>query len=179
MLSLEFLLDLAEKVSEALKGLEERSLTTLCDLADGGQGEEVSVPHILAGIAVEEGRRRSFMEALFEMMERKGADFADVASRVGWTLDDLNGLRTDERYCPTKEAAVAFGLALELDREEADRLLASAGYAFLPDEVYDMIVLYCMERQVFGLPDINEALKCFNLKTIAPKPARGKVPEAP
>ena len=145
MLSSEFLVELAEKVYGTLSSLE----GTLRPL----QGEEgatfstgggISAPHVLAGLSSEEGPC-FFVKTLTELMEERGVGDAEVSSRVGWTPED-----------------------------EMLRLLASAGYALSEDEVYDIVLLHCLDKGVFGLEDVNEALECFNLKPIVLRPWRGR-----
>lgn len=174
MLSSEFLVELAEKVYGTLSSLE----GTLRPL----RGEEgamlppgggISVPHVLAGFSSEDGPC-FFVKTLTELMEERGIGDAEVSSKMGWTPEDMAALRADGQCCPAKELVFAFGLALELKRDEMQRLLASAGYALSEDEVYDIVLLHCMEKGVFGLEDVNEALECFNLKPIVLRPWRGR-----
>ena len=179
MLSSEFLVDLAEKVYGTLSSLE-GTLRPLrgeegATLSTGGG---ISVPHVLAGLSSEDGPC-FFVKTLTGLMEEKGIGDAEVSSKVGWTLEDMAALRADGQCCPVKELVFAFGLALELKRDEMQRLLASAGYALSEDEVYDIVLLHCMESGVFALEDVNEALKCFNLKPIVLRPWRGRPAEGP
>ena len=97
-----------------------------------------------------------------------------MSSKMGWTPEDMAALRADGQCCPVKDQVFAFGLALELKRDEMQRLLTSAGYTLSEDEVYDIVLLHCMDRGVFGLEDVNDALKCFNLKPIVLRPWRGR-----
>ena len=178
MLSSEFLMDLAKKVYGTLSSLE----GTLRPL--GGEGEGVplpggiSVPHVLAGLSPEDGPC-FFVKTLTGLMEERGIGDAEMSSKMGWTPEDMAALRADGQCCPLKELVFAFGLALELKRDEMRRLLASAGHTLSEDEVYDIVLLHCMDRGVFALEDVNEALKCFNLKPIVLRPWRGRPAEGP
>ena len=178
MLSSEFLMDLAKKVYGTLSSLE----GTLRPLGGEGGGAvspgEISVPHVLAGLSPENGPC-FFVTTLIGLMEERGIGDAEMSSRMGWTPEDMAALRTDGQCCPVKDQVFAFGLALELKRDEMQRLLASAGYALSEDEVYDIVLLHCMDRGVFGLEDVNDALKCFNLKPIVLRPWRGRPAEGP
>lgn|GEM_PF-2646536 len=173
MLSSEFLMDLAKKVYGTLSSLE----GTLRPLGGEGGGAvspgEISVPHVLAGLSPENGPC-FFVTTLIGLMEERGIGDAEMSSRMGWTPEDMAALRTDGQCCPVKDQVFAFGLALELKRDEMQRLLTSAGYTLSEDEVYDIVLLHCMDRGVFGLEDVNDALKCFNLKPIVLRPWRGR-----
>ena len=173
MLSSEFLMDLAKKVYGTLSSLE----GTLRPLGGEGGGAvspgEISVPHVLAGLSPENGPC-FFVTTLIGLMEERGIGDAEMSSRMGWTPEDMAALRTDGQCCPVKDQVFAFGLALELKRDEMQRLLTSAGYTLSEDEVYDIVLLHCMDRGVFGLENVNDALKCFNLKPIVLRPWRGR-----
>ena len=176
MLSSEFLVDLAEKVYGTLRSLEgtPRPLEGLEGSSRSDMG--ISVPHILAGVAVTEGKTCTFVETLFELMDARGVDNAGLSARIGWSPEALNALCADRFCCPVKELVFAFGLALELNQDEMRRLAASAGYVLAEDEICDIIVLHCLEKGVFDLGDVNEALKCFNLKPIVIRPLKGLGP---
>lgn len=174
MLSSEFLVELAEKVYGTLSSLE----GTLRPLhgeegATFSTGGGISVPHVLAGLS-SEGGPGFFVKTLTGLMEEKGIGDAEVSSRMGWPPEDMAALRAEGPCCLVKEQIFAFGLALELERDEMRRLLASAGYALSEDEVYDIVLLHCLDKGVFCLEDVNEALECFNLKPIVPRPWRGR-----
>ena len=166
-------MDLAKKVYGTLSSLE----GTLRPLGGEGGGAvspgEISVPHVLAGLSPENGPC-FFVTTLIGLMEERGIGDAEMSSRMGWTPEDMAALRTDGQCCPVKDQVFAFGLALELKRDEMQRLLTSAGYTLSEDEVYDIVLLHCMDRGVFGLEDVNDALKCFNLKPIVLRPWRGR-----
>lgn len=178
MLSSEFLMELAEKVYGALSALEGtlRPVGSFggaegLDLDSGG---EISAPHVLAGFSMESGRICSFVETLLDLMEKKGLDETALAAKIGWTSEALSGFLADPCCCPLKEAVFAFGLALHLNEDEMRRLMGSAGYALAEEEVSDIIVLHCLEKGVFDLGDVNEALKCFNLKPIVIRPFKAR-----
>lgn len=180
MLSSEFLVDLAEEVYGTLRSLEGTS--RLAGEADGpspGSGGEISAPHVLAGFTLVGGRTCSFVETLFALMEEKGIGDAELSAKVGWSPEALRGLWADRHCCPVKELVFAFGLALGLNRDEMRRLTASAGYALSKEEVGDIVLLYCVDRGVFDLGDVNEALRCFNLKPIVIRPLKGRTAEGP
>lgn len=179
MLSSDFLVDLAEKVYGTLSALEGRTRP----LGDSGGasldlGGEISAPHVLAGLARVDGRTCSFVETLLGLMEAKGVSDAELSSKMGWPEEAFVALRADKSTCPLRELVFAFGLVLALNREEMGRLMASAGFALSNEEVYDIIILYCMDRGVFDLGDVNEALRCFNLKPIGIRPLRSCLPSS-
>jgi hypothetical protein len=54
-----------------------------------------------------------------------------------------------------KNMAIAYGLALELDREGMDALLRSAGYALSDNSGFDLVVMFCVERHIYDFLEIR------------------------
>lgn len=165
MLSSEFLVSLAEKVYGTLRPLE-GAPRPLGETLFGRSGGEISAPLVFAGFSVVSGRTCAFVDTLFELMKEKGIGDAVLSAKMGWPQETLVGLRADRNICPVKELVFAFALVLELNRDEVRRLMASGGLALSKEEVYDIVVLHCMDEGVFDINDVNQALKCFNLKPI-------------
>jgi len=57
-------------------------------------------------------------------------------------------------------------LALELDRDATKTLLASAGFTLSESEISDLIITWCIDRGIYNLTEINQALGYFSQKTI-------------
>ncbi|NLL37800.1 MAG: hypothetical protein GX256_09805 [Fretibacterium sp.] len=165
MLSSEFLLDLAARIRQALETSKEFYAS---ELDEGAQlPEDVNLPCGSSSPASqpEELRGDVFYRKLFELSEQSGVSVSDACSRLGLTLSALEEALGRKKSLPSsRETAMAFALALELDPGQAEELLVAAGYAFDDQEVYDHVILYCIEHRVFALQDVNEALQCFNLK---------------
>ena len=56
---------------------------------------------------------------------------------------------------------IALCLALELDREETDALLSSAGYSLSRAEDYDLAIAFCIDKRVFDFYEVNEVMAHF------------------
>ena len=71
-------------------------------------------------------------------------------------------IRNDKGYQPSKQTAIAFGLALELPLPELKELLARAGFALSHASKFDIIIEYFVSRGQYNVFEINEALFAFD-----------------
>lgn len=105
-----------------------------------------------------ENRDASFNELLFMMIDRTGQKDSDVYKRARIDRRHFSKIRSNKRYVPSKKTAIALCLSLELSREDADALLASAGYSLSRSDEYDLAIAFCISRNIFDFNDINEML---------------------
>ena len=56
---------------------------------------------------------------------------------------------------PSMNTAISFALALRLERSEFDELLQTAGYALSNSSTRDVCILYCMEKGIYDIDDVN------------------------
>ncbi len=61
-------------------------------------------------------------------------------------------------YHPTRSTVIQLAIGLELDLAQTQRLLGKAGYALTRSSRADLIVQYFIERGLYNVVYINEAL---------------------
>lgn len=58
----------------------------------------------------------------------------------------------------TKRTVMQLAIGLQLNHNEAEELLASAGYAFQPSSYEDQAFSYCIDHGVYSIFDVNDLL---------------------
>ena len=106
-------------------------------------------------------RDLSFNERLFLLIDRTGQRDSDVYKKAHIDRRLFSKIRSNKKYIPCKKTAIALCLALELDREEADALLSSAGYSLSRADDYDLAIAFCIDKEVFDFFEVNEVMTHF------------------
>lgn len=100
----------------------------------------------------------SFQERLFKLIDRSGMDDVSMYKKANITKKVFSDIRSKKSYKPSKKTAVALIIALELPMDEAQDLLARAGFAFSPSSRFDLIVGYFISHGIYDIYTINEVL---------------------
>ena len=101
--------------------------------------------------------------------ERFGGDAPKVYSAAKVSRKTYSAIVGNELRPVSKTTAVQFALALNLTRAEADEFIKSAGYAFSPAILEDIIVCAGIETKIYDITDVNSLLTEYGGKPFAPK----------
>ncbi|WP_224768155.1 hypothetical protein [Metabacillus idriensis] len=115
---------------------------------------------------IENNRQPTLQEMLFNFIDRIGATDPEIYKKAGMDRKHFSKIRSNPAYRPGKTAIIALALALELDTDEADELLCSAGYSLSGSDRFDLVIQFCLEKKIYKIEDVNQALDCFNLKLL-------------
>lgn len=102
----------------------------------------------------------NFNELLFSLIDESGHKDSEIYKKVDIDRKLFSKIRCNDNYIPRKNVIIKLCLALELERNEFDKLLNSAGYS-LSNSKFDKIVSYCLDNNVYDLCQVNEYLYTF------------------
>jgi hypothetical protein len=167
MLSKEFYLKLQQYVEKHLVTLdmiyEERFLKKTVSRALPYENIEPTEVEVF----VENNKRPSFHELLFDYIDKTGLSDVEVYKKAGIDRRHFSKIRSNSNYHPSKNTAIALCLALKLPLDSTADMLKSAGYTLSDSELFDLVIKYCIERKVYDINDVNLALDYFSLKPLA------------
>lgn len=114
-----------------------------------------------------EKKEESFSEMLLRMIDEKGLKDSDVYKRANIDRRLFSKIRADEDYVPSRKTAISFCLALQLELEEAKRLLATAGYTLSASSRFDLIIMYLIENCEYNIQFANIVLDDYGEGTLS------------
>lgn len=111
-------------------------------------------------------RDESFSEMLFRIIDEKGLKDSDVYKKANLDRRLFSKIRSNINYAPSKNTAVALAIALELNLDETNVFLKSAGFALSNSNIFDMIIKYFIKEGEYDINRINEILFDFDQRTL-------------
>jgi len=103
---------------------------------------------------------------LFSFIDKKGVSDPDIYKKAGIDRRHFSKIRSNPDYRPGKNTVIALALALELNKKETDKLLSSAGYSLSDSDTFDLVIQFCVEKKIYDIHDVNQALDYFSLKPL-------------
>lgn len=107
-------------------------------------------------------KEKTFSEALLNLIDSKGMTDAETYKRSNIDRRLFSKIRSNPGYAPSKSTVLALTIGLRLSVQDAQDLLARAGFAFNPCDTRDLIVRYFLEKGDHDIARVNAALYDFD-----------------
>ncbi|MFC4410108.1 hypothetical protein ACFOZY_06605 [Chungangia koreensis] len=131
---------------------------------------EFTVSESVRNISLEEfirdHKKPSFRETLFKFIDRTGESDASIYKKAWIDRKHFSKIRSNSGYRPKKNTVMALAFALELNVMDATELLNAAGYSLSESEKFDLVMKFCLERKIYRIENVNEALMYIGLKPL-------------
>jgi hypothetical protein len=115
-------------------------------------------------------KEKSFNELLYEFLDRhfplKDESASRVYKRVNIQRSHWSKMLSDRDHQPTKDTLFKLMFAFELNLFDANRFLASAGFAFNRSQFKDLVILAAITQHIYSLVDVDKALNQFAQTTL-------------
>ncbi len=113
-----------------------------------------------------EKSKETFTTKLLKYIDRSRYSDAEIYKKAGIDRRHFSKIRCDEYYQPKKATVIALCMALELTIDEAVELLQMAGFSLSNSDTRDLVIKFCIEKGIYNLIEVNEALDYFGQKLL-------------
>lgn len=103
-------------------------------------------------------REKTFSEYLMDLLKERSGKDSEVYKRAEVSKQLFSKILSNPDYQPSKSTVIQLALGLELDLAQTQKLLGKAGFALTRSSKTDLVVQYCIERKIYSVSFINEAL---------------------
>ena len=110
-------------------------------------------------------KQATFKDLVFQFMWKRELEPVDLYKAMNMDrrqFSKVMGKNTN----PSRQVALSFCLGLRLNWQEAEELMASAGYSFATGNIADGIVQYCIAHKLYDISIVEDLLQEFHQPTL-------------
>ncbi len=107
-------------------------------------------------------REESFSEMLFRLIREKHLEPVKVYKKANIDRKLFSKIKNRSSYQPSRQTAIALGIALKLNYDQMLDLLGKAGFTLSHSSTFDLIIEFFITRENWDIFEINEALFTFD-----------------
>ena len=128
--------------------------------------DESNIRDIYLEWELKNGLRKSFGSEVCRLVDWKFEKPTAFYTPVGMNKRTFHKIKTDYGYRPSKKTAFQCCIGLHLDVPAAEKLLKLAGYALSPSDPCDLVIRFCLEKEIWDIGTINYLLSSFDLESL-------------
>ena len=128
-----------------------------------------SVPEFGSLGSIEKFMYKGFRDTILGFVEDKGMSDVDCYKRANVSRQTWHKIITDRNYTPKKNTAIALAISLQLNIDETQALLASAGFILSKSSLFDVIIMFCIVKGIYDVFEIDSILFQYDQETLFSK----------
>ena len=109
---------------------------------------------------------KTFSSEVMRMVNKKYIKMSSFYLPAGIDKRTFNKIKNDYLYKPSRSTAMKCCLGLKLNREEAEELMRLAGFSFSPSDPSDLVVMFCIEKEIWDLASVNYLMASFDIRDL-------------
>lgn len=112
---------------------------------------------------------KKFAYKLYDLIELKNMSTVECYKKANVSKQTWHKIETDKTYKPNKKTVISFAIALRLTIEETQMLLKTVGFVLSESNLFDVIIMYCIENSIYDVFEIDSILFKYDQETLFSK----------
>ena len=102
-----------------------------------------------------------------KLIDEKGVDDVACYKKANVSRQTWYKILNDPKYKPNKKTIISFAIALELGLDDTQKLLATAGFILSKSSKFDLIIMYCIMKEIYDVFEIDAILFQYDQETLS------------